>query len=233
MRLSVLSVGGSIIAPDKVNSEFLSDFLSRMKEYLSDNPEDKLIFVCGGGAPARVYQQAYRAVVRDPSEQDANAQDWIGIKATHMNAELIKAVFGDLCKDSVVTNPTEESVTFTGRVLVAGGWKPGFSTDTDAVYLAKRFGAQKVINLSNIAKVYTDDPRKNPDAKPIDRISWADFRRMVGDEWVPGKNAPFDPIASKLAQEAGIIAICADGRNTENTLNILTDKPFEGTVIGL
>ncbi|MBQ2050141.1 MAG: UMP kinase [Spirochaetales bacterium] len=232
MRISVLSVGGSIIAPDGVNSVFLSGFLAKIKEYLSDNPEDKLIFVCGGGAPARVYQQAYRAVVTDPAEQDANAQDWIGIKATHINAELVKAIFGKLCTDPVVTNPTADDVSFTGRILVAGGWKPGFSTDTDAVYLAKRFGAQTIINLSNIAKVYSDDPRKNPDAKPIDSISWADFRKMVGDEWVPGKNAPFDPIASKLAQQAGIKVICADGRNTDNTVAILTDAPFVGTVIG-
>ena len=233
MRISVLSVGGSIIAPDGVNSTFLAGFLSEIREYLSDNPEDRLIFVCGGGAPARVYQQAYRAVVTDAAEQDANAQDWIGIKATHINAELVKAILGKLCTDPVVTNPTAEDVNFTGRILVAGGWKPGFSTDTDAVYLARRFGAQTIINLSNIAKVYTDDPRKNPDAKPIDTISWTDFRKMVGDEWVPGKNAPFDPIASRLAQEAGIRVICADGRNTENTIAILTDEPFTGTVIGV
>ena len=232
MSLSVLSVGGSIIAPDKVNSEFLSSFLTKMKAYLLENPQDKLIFVCGGGAPARVYQQAYRAVITEPSEQDANAQDWIGIKATHINAELVKAIFGSLCQDSVVTNPTDENVSFQGRVLVAGGWKPGFSTDTDAVYLAKRFGATKIINLSNIAKVYTDDPRKNPEAKPIDTISWEDFRKMVGDEWVPGKNAPFDPIASRLAQEAKLTVICADGRDTDNTIAILTNKPFNGTVIG-
>ena len=58
------------------------------------------------------------------------------------------------------------------------------------------------------------------------------IRAMVGDEWVPGKNAPFDPIASRLAQEAGIKVICADGRNTENTLAILNGEAFEGTVIG-
>ncbi len=232
MRISVLSVGGSIIAPDKVNSTFLSGFLARIREYLTANPEDRLIFVCGGGAPARVYQQAYREVVTDPSEQDAAAQDWIGIKATYINAELVKAIFGKLCTDPVVTNPTADDVGFTGRILVAGGWKPGFSTDTDAVYLARRFGADRIVNLSNIAKVYTDDPRKNPDAKPIDSISWADFRKMVGDEWVPGKNAPFDPIASRLAQEAGITVICADGRNTENTIAILNGEPFTGTTIG-
>ena len=112
MRLSVLSVGGSIIAPDKVNSEFLSAFICGIRKYLDENPEDKLIFVCGGGAPARVYQQAYREVITDPAQQNASAQDWIGIKATHINAELMKAVLGDLCRDMVVTNPTAEDVDF-------------------------------------------------------------------------------------------------------------------------
>ena len=232
MNLSVLSVGGSIIAPDKVNTQFLSEFLTKIKDYLTDNQDTKLIFVCGGGAPARAYQQAYRAVITDVAKQNSNAQDWIGIRATHMNAELVKAILGDLCTDSIVTNPTAEDIKFSGRVLVAGGWKPGFSTDTDAVYLAIRFGAKQVINLSNIAKVYTDDPRKNPDAKPIDQISWEDFRKMVGDDWVPGKNAPFDPIASKMAQESDIKVICADGRNIENTLAILEGSKFQGTVIG-
>ena len=71
MRISVLSVGGSIIAPDKVNSAFLSDFLAKIRTYLEDNPQDKLIFVCGGGAPARVYQQAYREVISDAQSQDS------------------------------------------------------------------------------------------------------------------------------------------------------------------
>ncbi len=231
MSISVLSVGGSIISPDKPDSTFLKDFVPAMKKYLDSHKEDKLIFVCGGGAPARDYQKAYRDVLEE-KDQDLNAQDWIGIKATHINAQLVKALFGNLCKDEVVTDPSDEAIKFSGRILVAGGWKPGFSTDTDAVYLAKRFGADKVINLSNIAKVYTDDPRKNPNAKPIDKISWTDFRKMVGDEWVPGKNAPFDPIASRLAQESNITAICADGRNIDNTVAILENKAFLGTVIG-
>lgn len=231
MSISVLSLGGSIIAPDQVNSEFLKHFVSSIRAYLSENKDDKLIFVCGGGAPARNYQKAYREILEE-KEQDKDAQDWLGIKATHINAQLVKAIFGSLCVDDVVTNPTSDNVTFNGRILVAGGWKPGFSTDTDAVYLAKRFNAKTVINLSNISKVYTDDPRKNPNAKPIDKISWPEFRKMVGDEWTPGKNTPFDPIASKMAQEADLTVICADGRNVENTCAILNQKPFEGTIIG-
>lgn len=228
MNLTVLSVGGSIIAPDKVDTAFLKEFRKAIISYLEEDKENALIFVCGGGAPARIWQNAFKDVRGDI---ESNIQDWIGVKATHLNAMLLRAIFSDYCNDDVVTNPTAD-IAFTGRILVAGGWKPGFSTDTDAVYLARKFGGKLIINLSNIEKVYTDDPRKNPDAKPIDSISWTDFRAMVGDEWIPGKNTPFDPIASKLAQEDGIKVICADGRNIENTIAILQGKEFVGTTIG-
>ena len=107
------------------------------------------------------------------------------------------------------------------------------STDTDAVYLARKFGAKTVINLSNIKKVYTDDPKKNPDAKPLDHISWDDFIKMVGDTWTPGKNTPFDPIASKIAKEEKMSVICMDGRNIDNLIAALEARPFEGTTISL
>ena len=228
MELTVISVGGSIIAPDKVDYAFLSDFRDMIVSYLSGNAEAKLIFVAGGGAPARVYQDALRHI--DP-EAPAEMQDWLGIRATHLNGMLLRAVFSRYVSDELVTDPTAEGIAFGGRILVAGGWKPGFSTDTDAVYLARRFGGRTVINLSNIKKVYTDDPRKNPDATPIDRISWPEFRKIVGYEWNPGLNAPFDPIASGIAEENGMTVIAADGRNIENTRAILEGRPFEGTII--
>ena len=87
------------------------------------------------------------------------------------------------------------------------------------------------MNLSNIEKVYTDDPRKNPDAKPLDSISWADFRKMVGDEWVPGKNCPFDPIASKKAEALGLTVICASGHDIKNIRAILDGNNYTGTTI--
>ena len=228
MSVTVISLGGSIVAPDKPDTKFLKAFYQAIVQFLEENPEKNLILVTGGGAPARIYQNALKAVRDDNA---TSVLDWIGIRATHLNGMLVKAVLGSYAPDSLVLDPTGD-ITFSGRVLVAGGWKPGFSTDTDAVLLAKRFSAKTVINLSNTKMIYTDDPRKNPDAKPIERISWEDFRKMVGDEWVPGKNVPFDPVASKLAQEAGLEVIAADGRDLENTLAILEGKPFTGTLIG-
>lgn len=228
-KTTVLSLGGSIIAPDKADSAFLKAFREAISAWLDQDRERRLILVCGGGAPARVYQEALREVRVDAP---LDAQDWIGIRATHLNGELVRAVFSDYVADPLVTDPNAPEILFSGQILVAAGWKPGFSTDTDAVHLARRFGAKLVVNLSNIAKVYTDDPRKNSEAKPLDAISWHDFRAMVGDEWKPGLNMPFDPVASALAEESGMKVICAGGRDIANTLSILDGRPFTGTTIG-
>nr|QQK86985.1 uridylate kinase [Treponema denticola] len=230
--VTVLSVGGSIVAPDKPDSDFLDKFSKTIRNWLLQDSSRKIIMVIGGGAPARDYQNAYRKVCdlrKAPAKNDE--ADWIGIMATRLNAQLVKAVFEDLCPNPVVYDPTTVDM-FGGQILVAAGWKPGFSTDNDAAVLAERFSGNLVVNLSNIAKVYTDDPKKNPEARPIDSISWEDFIKIVGTEWVPGKNTPFDPIASQRAQKAGIKVICAAGKDIENLENILNGKDFKGTVIG-
>lgn len=230
MSTKVLSVGGSIVAPEYPDVDFVKKFVEMVKDFLETNKNDRLILVVGGGGPARIYQKAFRDVTNTAQDSGTDAADWIGIMATRLNAQFVKASFGDLCKEAVVTDPTVAN-EFSGRILVAAGWKPGFSTDNDAVLLAEKFGADTVVNLSNIEKVYTDDPRKNPDAKPLDTISWADFRKMVGDEWIPGKNCPFDPIASKKAESLGLVVVCAGGKNIENTRAILDGKSYIGTTI--
>ncbi|MDD4333294.1 MAG: UMP kinase, partial [Patescibacteria group bacterium] len=48
--------------------------------------------------------------------------------------------------------------------------------------------------------------------------------------WSPGLNMPFDPIASRKAQELNLQVIIA-GKNLKNLKNILEDKKFKGTVI--
>jgi uridylate kinase len=232
---TVLSLGGSIVAPEGPDSVFLAQFMALVREHLAVSDERRLILVVGGGGPARSWQRAYRDVISmhaaGGSVDSSDAQDWIGIMATRLNAQLVKALLGELCPQDVVTDPTSLSL-FMGRVLVAAGWKPGFSTDFDAVMLAERFGAKRVLNLSNIAKVYTDDPRTNPAATPIDTISWADFRAIVGEEWSPGKNTPFDPVASRKASELGLEVICAAGRDLDNLRKILEGENFVGTTIG-
>ncbi len=220
----VVSLGGSLVVPSGIDVDFLCDFRKHVEEFL-DRSGARIVFVVGGGATARLYQSAMRSVNPGIS---SDALDMIGIRATRMNALVVKELFG--CQDDVVEDPNAPDVSFFGKVLVAAGWKPGFSTDMDAVVLAKRFGAKVCINLSNIDRVYTADPKKDPEAKPLDDISWNDFiSDIVGTKWIPGSNYPFDPIASQFARDNGLTVICANGGRIGNTISILEGKPFVGT----
>ncbi|THB68097.1 MAG: UMP kinase, partial [Spirochaetaceae bacterium] len=220
--ITVISLGGSIVAPDAIDTEYISGFCSMIRDFLQKDESRKVILIVGGGGPARRYQAAYRSLKNDPSDDD---QDWIGIMATRLNAELIRAVFSPECQDPVITNP-EANFSFSGSVLVAAGWKPGFSTDFDAVMLAERFGAKRILNLSNIEKVYTSDPKTDPDARPLDAISWEDFVEMVGSCWTPGKNTPFDPIASAKARKMGLTVLATGGSKLENVAAALEGQAF-------
>jgi uridylate kinase len=226
--VTVISLGGSIIAPRGVDTAFLKGFFRLVEERLAADSRAKLIIVCGGGGLARDYQAALREVIPEARSDDL---DWVGVAATRVNGELLRRMLRPWCVEDLVTDPSAVSV-FAGRILVAAGWKPGFSTDNDAVVLARRFSAGTVINLSNIAKVYSDDPKKNPAAKPVDRLTWKEMIAIVGDEWSPGKNTPFDPTAARAAAESHIRVIFAEGRNLENLSGILAGRDFVGTTIG-
>jgi uridylate kinase len=226
--VTVISLGGSIIAPRGIDTAFLKGFLGLVEERMAADQRLKLIIVCGGGRLARDYQAALRDVSPGAHSDDL---DWVGVAATRVNGELLRRMLRPWCVEDLVTDPTAVTV-FAGRILVAAGWKPGFSTDNDAVVLAQRFSAQTVINLSNIAKVYSEDPKKNPSAKPADRLTWKEMRAIVGDEWSPGKNTPFDPTAARAAAESRIKVIFAEGRNLKNLGEILAGRDFVGTTIG-
>ena len=224
--MTVISLGGSIIAPEWADVSVIGQFLSLMGDYLRADEGRKVILVVGGGSPARKYQKAYRELVENPATEP---QDWIGIMATRLNAELISAALGDFCADPVVIDPGAD-FEFSGRVLVAAGWKPGFSTDYDAVLLAERFAAERVINISNIDRVYSADPKLDPNARPLDAISWAEYQAMIGEEWVPGKNLPFDPVATRRAAELGMEVLIV-GPDMANIAEVLRGGEFSGSRI--
>jgi uridylate kinase len=140
-------------------------------------------------------------------------------------------LFGRFAHPEVIVDPTKK-VNFKKDVLIAAGWKPGWSTDYDSVLLAKNLGARTIINLTNVDHVYDRDPRKYPNAKAFKRLSWPEFKRIVGGKWSPGLSMPFDPIASKLASRLGMRIIIMNGNKLQNLENFLNKKSFTGTTIG-
>lgn len=222
----VISLGGSLVAPvTGFDLKFLKDFRALATDLVRKG--ERLILVIGGGGPARKYQDAAKALGKTtPADLD-----WIGIMATRLNAQLVKQVLGRLAPLPVVTDPSKPP-TKKVPVLVASGWKPGWSTDYDAALLAKKLGAKVVVNLSNIAYVYSADPKKDPNAVPLEALSWKHYRQIAGSKWSPGLNRPFDPIASALAAKTGLVVKVLDGKSLSNIRAALTGKKFKGTVIG-
>jgi len=223
----IISLGGSLIVPEEIDWSFVKEFKACIEEQITKG--FKFILITGGGKTARKYIEA-AAKVDDINNED---KDWIGIHATRMNAHFIRTIFREHAHPRINKNPhdLEDFYNFKEDILVAAGWRPGFSTDFDAVLLAKYLDIDTIINLSNIDHVCDKDPKKFPDARKIEEISWADFRKMVGDKWDPGMNAPFDPIASKEAESIGLEVAILNGRNLENLERYLDGGKAEGTII--
>lgn len=225
----VISVGGSLIIPNGgIDIRFLSQFNTFIRQQLSRNQAGQFFLVAGGGRTAKHYIDAGQEVVGHSLSPDD--LDWLGIHASRLNAHLIRTIFRDIAHPQVIKH-YEIILKVTEPVAVAAGWKPGWSTDYCAVMLCQDYNVSTVINLSNIDKVFDKDPKKFADARAIDRISWSDFRKLVGDTWVPRMNVPFDPIASKLAQELGVKVVILNGENFTNMKNYFEGKEFVGTVI--
>jgi len=222
----ILSVGGSIIIP---KTGFDVGFLKKFKNLILTRVKkgEKFILVIGGGATCRNYQEVAKQVTK-LSNTDL---DWLGIHTTWYNAELVRLLFGKYAYSEVIKDPTKKIKT-SRSIIIAGGWKPGCSTDKDAILLAKNFNAKEVINLSNIEYVFDKDPNKFSDAQKIEKISWKDFRKnVVGLKWVPGANLPFDPIASGLAEKLKIKVSILKGTDLKEVANVLGGKKFKGTVV--
>lgn len=225
----VISVGGSLVVPDGgIDTRFLSGFNNFVRGKLAENPNRQFFIVVGGGHIARHYRDAGKAVLgKELSEDDL---DWLGIHATRLNAHLLRTIFRDLASPNIIKD-YENIRKAEEPVVIAAGWKPGWSTDYDAVLLCEHFGVDTVVNLSNINQVYDKDPRKYPGAKPIKEISWKEFRRLIGGKWIPGMNIPFDPVASKKAEKLGIKVTIMKGGDWKNLEHYLAGKKFIGTII--
>ena len=221
----VISLGGSLVATEKgINLEFLKNFTAFISQRVKLG--DMFFVVVGGGTIARQYIKAASSIV----SSSAIDQDLIGIRATHLNAELLRVSLQELAAPEVITNP-EKIIETKYPVVVAGGHQPGWSTDYVSVLLARNYQIHTLINLTNIDYVFDRDPKMHTDAKKIENINWRDFCSLVGDHWAPGMNTPFDPIASRLASSLNLKVAILNGDNFLNIINFLEAKEFKGTII--
>lgn len=227
-QMFVLSLGGSLVVPNGgIDTEFLKAFNTFIRNQVSAKKR-RFFIVVGGGTTAGKYIAAGKETLgHDLTKED---QDWLGVHSTRLNAQLVRTLFKDISDPRVIKH-YEIILKIDKPVAIAAGWKPGWSTDYDAVVLCQDYGVQTVLNLSNVDQVYDKDPKRFSHAKALKTISWKQYRDMIGNEWTPRMNVPFDPIAAKLSQEIGVTVKFLNGHNLENLARALDNKPFVGTTI--
>ncbi len=225
----VVNLGGSIVVPDKIDVEFLKKFKDLIIEQIEEK-DQKFVFIIGGGKTARRYAEAAGEISEHVTDED---KDWLGIHTTRLNAHLVRTIFRDYAYPRINTNPhdLEDFYKCKEPIMIAAGWRPGFSTDYDSALLAKYLDIKRMINLSNIDYIYDKDPNKFTDAKKLDELSWDDLQGMIDTKWTPGMNAPFDPVAIKFSNEENLELVTMNGKNLENIKNYLNGKEFEGSVV--
>lgn len=223
-EMIIISIGGSLIVPDAIDTDFLKKIRTLLIKEMQKGK--RFVVIAGGGKTCRRYNEAAEKVVRVTKDD----LDWLGIHTTRLNAHLLRTIFKGWAHAEVVKDPYRPA-NFKEPMLVTAGWKPGCSTDYDAVLFAKNHNAKTVINLSNIDYVYTKDPKKFPEATPIKSINWKDFRKMLPKKWDPGLNSPFDPVAAKEAEKSRMRVVIMNGKNVTNLSNFLSGKQFTGTIV--
>ena len=110
--------------------------------------------------------------------------------------------------------------------------------DTLSALVAVAINANKLILLTDIDKLYSDDPRKNNEAKPIFEVYNSKELKEIKDKNNNNNNPKKDwgtggittkLLAAEIATKGGIKVQLADGRHENNLQNIFEEKKV-GTI---
>ena len=172
--------GEALSAPDNAyNPELLKSLAEEMKEVLAMGVQVGI--VVGGG---NIIRGKFASQLGLPRVQ----ADKMGMLATLINALAVQGALEINGVPAYVQTAFEAPKAAdvadarkaiqhleAGEVVIFGGGtgNPFFSTDTGAALRASEIQAEVILMAKNgVDGVYTDDPRKNPDAKKYDKLTF-------------------------------------------------------------
>lgn len=223
----VISLGGSLLYTDKKFDEAFAKQAAECVKRIAE--KQKTAVVVGGGFLAA--RNAERARKKTKSEYYA---DVAAIKATRANAKKMLALLaGDACP-SVLKKPEDFPKAFKAKnIAVSGGFLPGLTTDSCSVLVAEATYASKVVNASKIDAVYSADPAKDPDARPLPSMTFQELVDLAAksDTREARTNFVFDLVAAKLAARAKMPVEFVDGKNLDLLVKVANGEQHGGTYV--
>lgn len=185
--------------------------------------------VVGGGKGARMMAEKVRKKGGTEFEADEAA-----IGQTRKNAAFVAKIIGKEANQKIPSEFSDaRALSKKHRFVVMGGTVPGITTDSDAVLLAECLGAKRVLNLSNIDGVYSDNPIRNPHAKKFHRMNYEQMIDLAGknDMRKAGTHFVFDFLACKLIARSKIEAHFVHGKNLLDVRKAVEGRQHGGTVV--
>ena len=171
---------------------------------------------------------------------DQVSGDYVGMLATVMNAVALQSALNQLkvpCRvqSAIAMNQIAEPYIRhrairhleKGRVVIfaAGTGNPFFTTDTAAALRASEINAEAMLMAKNgVDGVYTDDPKTNPNAKKLDKITY--------DDIIKNGLKVMDTSACALCKQNNIPIIVFDFERKDGICKILNGNDL-GTYISL
>jgi len=226
MKTIVLSLGGSLIIPAEIDFGFLHKFKKTLRKNYS---KCKFVVVCGGGSIARKYISSLKM-----EKKSARELSLAGIRATRMNALFMMQFFGKEANDYLPLSMKEVKSSLSKNHVVFCGalrYSENSTSDGTAAKLAA-FLNSDFINLTNVPGLFSEDPRKNKNAKFIPFESWKEFeKRALKIKFHNGQHFILDQEAATIIKNHKIKTYII-GKNLKNLDSIIKNKKFRGTIIG-
>ena len=222
MNSIVISLGGSVLISDDVDSTYFQKLTNFLKE-LSE--QYKIYIIIGGGKTARTYINLGRKL-----NFNEETLDTFGIYITRVNARILTNLLN--ISNEKIPESTDEAKEINKKIVIMGGTTPGHSTDMVGAELAEKIGAKKFIIATNVDGVYNKDPNKYSDAKQIKEISIEKLINEYGTEWSSaGKNIVIDGPCLKIIKRAKIPTYVLNGKKLEELKKVINNENFNGTII--
>jgi len=225
----LLKLSGEAISAGEngiINHEYLDEIVSVIKRCMDDGVQFGIVVGAGN---------IWRG--RQGGGMEKTRADHMGMLATTINALAIQDAFDRAGIDSRVMTavPIESfaelysrnrAVSHMGKgrpvIFGCGMGNPFFSTDTAAVLRGAEIGADVILMAKNIDAIYSDDPRKNPDAKKLDEISY--------DYILEHHLNAIDTCAASFAMDNKLTVHCFGLNDSENIYRVIMGEKI-GTIV--
>lgn len=226
MDAVAVSLGGSFLVKENGVDVALTREIAAVLERVAK--ERRVLAVVGGGAVARTYIQGARALGAPETTLDE-----IGIAVTRINARILLAALPHAFPKPPASFDEAILASKSYPIVVMGGTHPGHTTDAVTVMLGDAARAKRIVIATNVDGVYTADPRKDPHAQHLPRISADELVRIcsTGDGKAGGTGV-VDALGAKMIARSGIETAVVDGRDLKALeAAILGRADFHGTLV--